>query len=323
MRAFELAEWIDGHRPVRHDLAQSGMAGEIPVVRPSRRELASADPDELTRLIASRLRVDRRRVFLTHGATEATSWVAVYLAGRYRRRQGRTPTAWNPIPDYPPLRSIVEYAGFRRARAGSSVDVAIRSHPSNPLGTVTADVLSGTDGVQARSIVIDETFREFTSLRSVAEPDDDRVWATGTLTKAYGADELRVGWAVAPSSEAERFRRCHAILGDDLPRYSVAAGSATLRRAPELLRTSRAIFERNRRTLERSFGRSIPLAAPVWFDRVGDGNRLARAALRASVLVCPGALFFDPTGVRLCLTRRTFPTDLTAYRRVRAHVVAA
>ncbi len=59
--------------------------------------------------------------------------------------------------------------------------------------------------------------------------------------------------------------------------------------------------------------------APVFFDRVRteSGDDLARRCLLASVLVCPGTFFGDPGGVRLCLTRRSFPNDLEAYLRVR------
>ncbi|MHB8352324.1 MAG: hypothetical protein ACYDFT_06545, partial [Thermoplasmata archaeon] len=48
-----------------------------------------------------------------------------------------------------------------------------------------------------------------------------------------------------------------------------------------------------------------------------DGDRLTRAALRAGVLVAPGTLFGDRTGVRVCLTRRSFPKDLASYLQVR------
>jgi aspartate/methionine/tyrosine aminotransferase len=58
------------------------------------------------------------------------------------------------------------------------------------------------------------------------------------------------------------------------------------------------------------------LAAPLWFDRgpgALPGDSIAQEGIRRGILVCPGSFFGDPTGVRLCLTRRTFPGDLLKY----------
>ncbi len=79
------------------------------------------------------------------------------------------------------------------------------------------------------------------------------------------------------------------------------------------------MFERNRALWRRATPHGPDLAAPLAFDDPvrPDGTRFARRCLRASVLVSPGALFGRPSGVRVCLTRRTFPRDLRAYLRVR------
>lgn len=317
--AFPLADWIDEHEGVPHNLARSGMGvGLRSLVRIVRRG-PKPDAAALRRELARNLRVDSARVFLTHGATEGNTSVLYFLAGEVRRRGARRPTADVEWPDYPPLTDIAACAGFRRTPGPAHV--RIMSRPNNPTGlsrsvATRADALA--PGAQTH---VDETFREFTNAPSLAREDWRGLWTTGSFTKVYGADRIRVGFVVAPTASVAAFGRFHGLVLDGLADASVSAARAILAHREELLAESRAIFRENLRYL-RDHLRDVPeLVAPLWFDRVEghlDGDAFAAALLRRGVLVCPGRFFGEPHGVRVCLTQRSFPRDLDAYLRVRS-----
>jgi len=272
--------------------------------------------DELRARLAEHLRVDRTRLFLTHGASEANSWVMFFVG-----REGRTGShrCRVQLPEYPPLLEVARLAGYRPHSGPGRVPLALLSLPRNPegVGWTSQDLSEWAEG--SRALLVDETFREFSGRPSRAEAGDRGVWTTGSFTKFYGADLIRVGFAVAPPEAADEFRRFHAVVADDLPPASSAAAVEILRRWGSISRRVRTIFDRNRTALRQALLAVPSLDAPVYFDRdpTGDGDRLANRCLRASVLVCPGSLFGAPEGVRICLTRPTFPTDLEAYLEVR------
>ncbi|HLM90708.1 MAG TPA: pyridoxal phosphate-dependent aminotransferase [Thermoplasmata archaeon] len=317
---FPLSDWIDSHADCRYQLGKSGMVGVIEPPRPTPRQLRrrTADEwtDELRRVLADHLRVDPSRLFLTHGASEANSWVMFFTAREARSGSHRCRVQ---LPEYPPLLEVARLAGFRPHPSPGRVPLALVSLPRNPegVGWTSQDLSEWADG--ARTLLVDETFREFSGRPSRAEAGDRGVWTTGSFTKFYGADSLRVGFAVAPPEAAEEFGRFHAAVADDLPPASAAAAVDLLNHWGPISRRVRSLFDRNRTALRRALPAVPSLDAPVYFDRDpnGDGDRLANRCLRASVLVCPGSLFGAPEGVRICLTRPTFPADLEAYLEVR------
>ncbi len=313
---FPLADWIDAHADCRHHLASSGMHGTVRHPLPTRAEVRGASEAELRRSLAELVGVGRDRLFLTHGATEAAALVAHFVRARSASGGRRCRVA---LPEYPPLRGIALAVGFRLVAGGGTADLAVVSQPRNPVGDLwSEDRLSAwADG--ARSILVDETFREFTDARSVQRFGLRGLWSTGTFTKVYGGDDLRVGFVVVPERERAAFARFHGLVTDEIAPYSIAGALATLARRDRLLRTARGIFERNRECWRRATPAGPVLRAPLAFDDpvLPDGDRFARACLRASVLVCPGSFFGKRSGVRVCLTRPTFPTDLAAYLRVR------
>jgi aspartate/methionine/tyrosine aminotransferase len=294
------------------------MIGSITHPRPTLREIRAASAEELVGELAAGLEVDPARVFLTSGATEANAWVTLYRA---RLSRGRVPRVRVRFPEYPPLVDVAAWAGYRIERGPpGSVALAVVSRPRNPEGVLWTDseLAEWSDG--ARSVVIDETFRGFADVPSQAQSGRSGVWVTGSFTKFYAGDDVRVGYAVAPPEEAPAFARFHGLVTDELTPYSVASALKILREGRPLVARIRRLFETNRSALARALPLGRAVKAPVHFDRVPDGDRLARRCLRASVLVCPGSYFGSPDGVRISLTRRTFPQDLAAYLRVRSLV---
>ena len=319
---FPLADWIDAHASCRHNLGESGMAGSIRHPYPTPREVAAADTEELRGILAEHLGVEPGRIFLTHGASESNAAVLQYIA----RSSARTPPRCRVrLPEYPPLVDFARWAGLIPAEGPGRVRLALVSQPRNPEGDLwTADRLeSWWDG--AEHTLVDETFREFAGTPSWARSERRRLWVTGSLTKFFAGDDVRVGFLVAPDEERERYARVHGLWFDTLANYSVAAAVAILRARERVRRQVARILDPNRAMWARAFpGAPVP-RGPVGFDRdlVPDGEVLAHRCLRASVLVCSGRFFGDVGGVRLGLTRPSFPEDVRAYLGVRERLRAA
>lgn len=315
---FPLGEWIDRHPGCRHNLAESGMHGTIPAPVPSRAEVRAASEDELRNRIAESLTVGADRVFLTTGASQANALALLFLARLERR--GASATCRFCPPEYPPLFDTARWAGFRLSTTADEADLAVLSQPRNPEGDVwdRTRLLEWCSG--ARSVLVDETFREFAGTRTVLGTDRPRLWASGSFTKFFAGDDLRVGFLVAPEESASDFARFHGLVTNRLPPYSVAGAQRALRDREAARRRVLAVLGANVAAARAAFPRLRPPQAPVMFDRLESGesgDSLADRALRASVLVCSGSFFGDPSGVRLCLTRRSFPADLEAYLAVR------
>jgi histidinol-phosphate/aromatic aminotransferase/cobyric acid decarboxylase-like protein len=312
---FPLADWIDMHPGCRHDLSSSGMAGSIRRPSLTAAELRSTDAEELRTELAEAVGVASERVFLTHGATEANAWVLLYIGRLLGHRVGTCRVA---LPEYPCLYDGARTAGFEITSQDGPADLAVVTQPRNPEGDEwPAERLFGwANG--ARHVLVDETFREFGDRRSLATLPRERLWTTGSFTKFYAGDDLRVGFVIAPPTDLKPFARFLGLFSDEIAPASVAGALAALRHRSRIREEVHRILATNRRALARTFPVSAPPVAPVWFDRVGArAGDLVHRLLRASILVCPGSFFGDPGGVRISLTRRTFPADLAAYAAVR------
>ncbi|MCI4339285.1 MAG: aminotransferase class I/II-fold pyridoxal phosphate-dependent enzyme [Thermoplasmata archaeon] len=313
---FPLADWIDSHPECRYNLGASGMHGTVHHPLPTRAEVRSATEKELRRHLAELVGVSPSRLFLTHGATESNAEAVTYLSRRRGEVRARCRVQF---PEYPPLFDLARSAGYRLVTSSGRTALAIVSQPRNPIGNLWSGEVLAEWARDARAIVVDETFREFTSAASVQRLALPGLWSTGSFTKAYGADDLRVGFIVPPEDEQDRFAHFHGLVVDELPNYSVAGALATLADRDRILGQVRSVMARNQELWRRATPSGPTLAAPVAFDDPvpSGGDRFTRKCLRASVLVCPGSLFGRPSGVRVCLTRRSFPRDLRAYVRVR------
>jgi histidinol-phosphate/aromatic aminotransferase/cobyric acid decarboxylase-like protein len=315
--SFPLGRWIDSHAGAAHNLGASGMVGSLRTVPMALKRLPEADPALLQHRLARLLGVPDEALFLTHGASEGNAVVLHYLAGELRRERGRTPRLRVERPEYPPIPDTGAVAGFEIVAGGSPADASALSAPRNPLGTPVGDGELDELAEGTTAILVDETFREFTDRPSSAGRRRPGLWVTGTFTKAYGADAIRVGYIAAPPESVAPFERYHGLVTDRVPTHSVSAALALLRDRAKILSEARGILRRNERALRIERPELPPLGAPVWLDRGVDGDRLARRALRAGVLVSPGSFFGSPNSVRIGLTRRTFPEDLAAYLAVR------
>ena len=280
---------------------------------------AAPDDEALRSEIAAIHAVGTGRLFLTHGATEGNFLALAFLANRSEAPGGGRPRCAVPAPEYPPIRAIAEHAGFDVVPIDAPSEIVAGSRPTNPTGL--ADDRPVDRAGSRTPCVVDETFREFTDLPTLAHDTRRPTWVVGSFTKLYGADELRVGYVIPPEADVDAFGRYHADITDEVPPHSVAGARAILRDRTPILEEVRGRFETNLRALDSGLHPpELPLA-PVVFDRPGGGDStdtLGDDAVAAGVLVCPGRFFGDPTGVRLTLTQPTFARDLGAYLTVRS-----
>jgi histidinol-phosphate/aromatic aminotransferase/cobyric acid decarboxylase-like protein len=298
------------------------MIGSLRTVPRIIRGSREAEPEELRAALAKLLRVDLSELFLTHGAHEANFLALAYLAGQARRNDRRIRVRMNP-PEYPQLYDATLAVGGRLVPPKHAADVWILSNPNNPTGNYRpSSEIAQEPGT--RVVLVDETFREFTDAPSMAASGAEKVWVTGTFTKVYGGDEIRVGWSVPPKPLTTDYRRFHLVASDKIAPRSIGAALAILASRREVLGEVRGIVGRNAKALHKVVRQSLPRSAPLWFDQGDNGlpaNAVQKAALRRSILVSSGDFFGDPSGVRICLTRRSFPGDLAHYLAVRERFV--
>ena len=167
-------------------------------------------------------------------------------------------------------------------------------------------------------MLVDQTFREFTDDPAASRTDIENLWLSGSYTKVYGADGSGSGMRSPRTNRSRGSPACTDFSSTVFPR----APSPVPSPSSPIVRSSSArpggILRANERYLKSHVDGVPDLAAPVWFDRGRqgfDGDRAARRLLRHGVLVCAGSFFGDPRGVRIALTRRSFPEDLDAYLR--------
>ncbi|MCI4369179.1 MAG: aminotransferase class I/II-fold pyridoxal phosphate-dependent enzyme [Thermoplasmata archaeon] len=317
MRFFPLAQWIEDHHDAPHNLSRSGMRGALRSVPRLLRGFPPATEDDLRNALARRNGVPPDRLFLTHGASEGNALATTFLAGHIRGKSGRAPKFWAPTPEYPPLFDLAPTVGFRRVAERESADLVVVSDPNNPTGEPSPVWAEAAPASSRVSVLVDETFRDFSRVPRRGPGEGPGLWRTGTFTKVYGGDDVRVGYVIAPEPALRDFAQFHSLALDRIAPWSIGAAMAIHRHREEVLRESRGIFQANLRELREQVDDVPRLAAPLWFDRVPDGDAVERRAIRNGILVCSGSYFGDRRGVRICLTRRSFPRDLAAYLAVR------
>lgn len=248
-------------------------------------------------------------------------------------------------PGYDPLAGACRLLGAtvhhfeRRAADGFAIDteamrhaltpgtrLAILTSPHNPSGATldlaslqALDTFSAETGV---TVLIDEAYLDITRLLQSdparfprAAAVSTRLISTSSLTKSYGLNGLRCGWAVVPPGVAERLRRVRDVID--------GVGSAPVDRLATLAFSHLpALGERARRhvshnlALVRAFLDAhpslellAPLDATILFPRLAGsadaGDLVERAARMHGVTVAPGRFFDAPAHLRVSVAGAT------------------
>jgi aspartate/methionine/tyrosine aminotransferase len=179
--------------------------------------------------------------------------------------------------------------------------------------------LSAETGVQ---VLVDEAYLDIARLLK-ADPErfpraaavSPRLISTSSLTKSYGLNGLRCGWAVVPPGMAVRLRRTRDVVdgvgsapADRLAALAFTQLSKFGERAVRHLTRNREIvreFLANQPRLELV----TPLDASITFPRMKDTSDTSafceRAASRFGVTVVPGRFFGAPAHLRISMAGPT------------------
>jgi aspartate/methionine/tyrosine aminotransferase len=215
-----------------------------------------------------------------------------------------------PVPYKLGPRGVLDAAAFGQVLASRpAAKAAIVNHPANPTGAgaARAELASVAAACEARGLLLvsDEVYRElYLGGRppSLAEASSYGL-VLGSMSKAWGAPGLRIGWAIGDPGLLEPARLVHNYMVSCLARPSQEAALALIEASPSVLPAARAELSRRWESLANglraelgieaelpagAFYYWLPLPPPASADptafcmRVRDEGR---------VIVVPGAAF--------------------------------
>ncbi|MDZ7680613.1 MAG: aminotransferase class I/II-fold pyridoxal phosphate-dependent enzyme [Fodinibius sp.] len=238
MKHSRYISWAKKHHNIKYDLSCSGMP------RPSLEDLVVnpqhiLEPVEhehgwapLMKKIANRYEVNTNQVIPVHSASFANHLVCGLLID-----SGDEVLVESPA--YEPLVSLPKYFNASVKRFDRTPDQRYQPDPSqveklvtdqtkliilsnlhNPSGMLIDEpVLWQLIDIAEKNnchILIDEVYLEFLypDGERTAAKYSDQIITTRSLTKAFGLDDLRVGWITAESIIAERIRKLQDLFYD-------------------------------------------------------------------------------------------------------------
>jgi aspartate/methionine/tyrosine aminotransferase len=215
-----------------------------------------------------------------------------------------------------------------RSKLTSHTRLIIVTSPHNPSGTgLDQDTLTGlvslADSVGAH-LLVDEVYLDAVNLAAqhggrvpTAAHLDGPVIVTSSLTKSYGLNGLRCGWAVAPAEVVDRLWRVRDLVEAVGSAVSDRLAAFAFTQMPRLRERTQIIVSANLE-LARGFTAAqsrLALAAPpsatVLFPKllgVDDTDAfVTRLALEHGVAVAAGRYFDAPAHFRISLAGATVP----------------
>lgn len=218
---------------------------------------------------------------------------------------------------------------FRRALGGAPrAKVALINHPSNPTGAgaAPAALAAVAEACAARSVLLisDEVYQELyleqpaPGLRGIAPG----AVVLGSLSKAWGAAGLRVGWGIGPAEYLQPARLVHGWMVTAPARPSQEAALALLAASERVLPAARhalrARWELLREALFPALGFEPPAPAGGFFLWLEVPERFRGAPLEfctrlrdeGGVVIVPGEVFGGAGRGRLRLSFGGDPVEL-------------
>jgi aspartate/methionine/tyrosine aminotransferase len=185
---------------------------------------------------------------------------------------------------------------------------AIVNNPSNPMGggASAAALVAVAAACEERGILLvsDEVYRELylgERPKSLAEVSDYGI-VTSSVSKAWGAPGLRVGWALGDPGMLEAARLVHNSMVSCVPRPSQEAARALIEDSGSILVAARAELARRWETLAGALKAELGIVAEkpagafyYWLrlpELSGDDVRFClRARDEGMVILIPGSVF--------------------------------
>ncbi|MDQ3068848.1 MAG: pyridoxal phosphate-dependent aminotransferase [Acidobacteriota bacterium] len=335
--------WAKHRAPAAFDLSASNLLGcSIDDIAGARESLSleGSNPDGYTPLveaIAARYGVEPSRLMTASGCSGAN-----LLAMAATLKPGDEVLLESPY--YDPIAGTARLLGAgvnyfeRRFEEGYQIDpgalaraftprtrLLVLTNPHNPSGVLLDDVSIAAAAAVAAShgarLLVDEVYLDIVNLlgdgprHTPAAVLAHNAISTNSLTKSYGLNALRCGWAIGSADAAEGMRRARDVVDGIGPvpvdRISVLAFAQIAQlgaRARALVSTNIAVFREWVADID-VLELPGPVRASVVFPRVtgvADTRDLA-ARLQAGhdVSVVPGHFFGEPRNIRLSLAGRT------------------
>jgi len=165
---------------------------------------------------------DERNLLLLNGASQAFPTLQRLFAGRRVLRPEPTFGEYErTFPDAQTYRDDGELDWDEVLERSGDVDVLVIVNPNNPTGTVvpTADICAIAASRPNLTVIVDESFRDFSDQRSVVGPAEaaglHNVITLKSLSKVLGVPGLRLGYLHTLSAEVR------AAVERDLPVWNV------------------------------------------------------------------------------------------------------
>lgn len=213
-----------------------------------------------------------------------------------------------------------------RAAVTPATRLIIVTSPHNPSGVsldaATLQALATIAEDAHAHLLVDEVYRDAVNLgagnlapTASAAALEGPVIVTSSLTKSYGLNGLRCGWAVAPASVAHRMRRVRDLVdavgsapSDRLSAFAFQHLSTLAARTTRLV-TANLALARSFAGAHADLLLAEPPRATVMFPQVAglaDTTTLvAEIAARHGVAVAPGRFFDAPAHIRISLAGQT------------------
>lgn len=333
--------WAKERRPAEFDLAASNLLGCSIDDLPGARESLSLEGQNengyvpLVDRIAGHYQVERNRVMTGIGCSGANLLaIAATAAGGVVLMER---------PYYDPIAGTARLVGARveyfdrRFEDGYQLDfdlldrafthgvkLLVLTNPHNPSGIVLPDEAIAEAAEIARkhgaSLLVDEVYLDIVNLTSdgTRHTPAARLAAnaisTSSLTKSYGLNALRCGWAVASPEMTEQLRRVRDVVDGIGPVPVERLSTLAFEHLPALADRARAIVERNLAIVRewmvgmKRLELAGPVRATVVFPRLKDVEDTSAFAERLhrehGVAIVPGKFFDEPRNFRISLAGR-------------------
>lgn len=332
MKHSPYISWAKKHHDITYNLASSGMPGPLlnDLVENPQKILEPVDHENgwapLMKKIAERYEVNADQVVPVHSASFANHLVCSLLLDPGDE-------ALVESPAYEPLVSVPKYCHATVKRFDRNPDQRYQPDPSqieklitentkliilsnlhNPSGALIDEPILWQLGDIAEKynchILIDEVYLEFLypNGERTAAKHSDKIITTRSLTKAFGLDDLRVGWIIAESILAERIRKLKDLFMTSMASPSEQLGLMMLEKADELLGQNLSQLKYNSQLVadfiddHDSLSWQKPEYGSVGFVKYAGGNVDMLASYLAEkydTVVAPGHFFGAPEYFRI------------------------
>jgi aspartate/methionine/tyrosine aminotransferase len=192
--------------------------------------------------------------------------------------------------------------------------------PNNPTGVrIDEEALTASArraGEVGAFVLVDEVYRDAPRSGPVGRPGPrpPNVVSTNSLTKSYGLNALRCGWAIAAPAVIERLRRMRDLVDVIGPPPTERMAAAAFGVLDRLEARARAVLAANVPHVERFLASRPELewvepdGGSLFFPRFADGRDASpfaeRLASRFDTAVAPGRFFEAPSHFRLAASGR-------------------